>query len=67
MREQAVRLSFAKIEEFLEGPYPSAYKYSAWWDNESSRKGHRHSFAWLEAGFKMRVSLKNRVVEFNRT
>ncbi|MBR0724136.1 DUF7662 domain-containing protein [Bradyrhizobium manausense] len=68
VREPAVRLTFSEIEEILGRPLPaSAYKYSAWWDNEKSRPGHAHSFAWLDAGFKARVSMKKRTVEFNRT
>jgi len=69
MRGQAVRLTFSEIEEILGRPLPaSAYRFSAWWGNESSRKaGHTQAFAWLEAGFKAKVSLKLRAVEFNRT
>ncbi|WP_201760209.1 hypothetical protein [Bradyrhizobium sp. AC87j1] len=68
-RGQAVRLTFSEIEEILRRPLPaSAYRFSAWWGNESSRKaGHTQAFAWLKAGFKAKVSLKQRAVEFDRT
>ncbi|WP_426615753.1 DUF7662 domain-containing protein [Bradyrhizobium sp. McL0616] len=68
MRGQAVRLTFSEIEEILGRPLPaSASKFSAWWGNESSRKaGHTQAMAWLDAGFKARVSLKQRAVEFHR-
>lgn len=68
MRVQSIRLTFPEIEDILGRPLPaSAYKFSAWWGNESSRKaGHAQAMAWLTAGFKAKVSLKHRVVEFNR-
>ena len=68
IREQTVRLTFSEIEDLLGRPLPaSAYKFSAWWGNESSRKtGHTQSTAWLLAGFEARVSLKHRAVEFKR-
>jgi hypothetical protein len=66
MRGQTVRLTFLEIEDLLGRSLPaSAYKFSAWWGNESSRKaGHTQSMAWLDAGFAARVSLKQRSVEF---
>jgi hypothetical protein len=65
---QTVRLTFSEIEKILARPLPaSAYKFSAWWGNESSRKaGHVQAMAWLHAGFVARVSLKWRAVEFHR-
>jgi hypothetical protein len=65
---QTVRLAFSEIEALLGRPLPaSAYKFSAWWGNESSRKaGHTQTMAWLGAGFKAKVSLKQRTVEFHR-
>ncbi|WP_430641883.1 DUF7662 domain-containing protein [Bradyrhizobium nanningense] len=67
MGAQTIRLTFSEIEEILRRPLPpSAYKFSAWWGNESSRKGHTQSMAWLHAGFATRVSLKQRAVEFYR-
>lgn len=67
-REQTVRLTFSEIEDILGRPLPaSAYKFSAWWGNERSRKaGHTQAMAWLHAGFAARVSLKQRAVEFHR-
>lgn len=67
-RAQTIRLTFSEIEGILGRPLPpSAYKFSAWWGNESSRKaGHTQAMAWLQAGFTARVSLKQRAVEFHR-
>jgi hypothetical protein len=68
VRGQTVRLTFSEIEMLLGRPLPpSAYRFSAWWGNESSRKaGHTQAMAWLHAGFKARVSLKQRAVKFER-
>ncbi|MFB3164539.1 hypothetical protein ABLO26_24565 [Neobacillus sp. 179-J 1A1 HS] len=45
-------LSINEIEEILEFKLPaSAYKYSAWWANESEGT-HTHALAWLMAGWK---------------
>ncbi|MET4489739.1 hypothetical protein ABIA94_005326 [Bradyrhizobium sp. LA7.1] len=68
VRERTARFTFSEIEALLGRPLPaSAYKFSAWWGNESSRKaGHTQAMAWLHAGFKARVSLKQRAVEFDR-
>jgi hypothetical protein len=68
MGAQTVRLTFPEIEALLGRQLPaSAYKFSAWWGNESSRKaGHTQAIAWLNARLKARVSLKQRAVEFNR-
>lgn len=67
-KAQTIRLTFSEIEAILGRPLPpSAYKFSAWWGNESSRKaGHTRAMAWLQAGLTARVSLKQRAVEFNR-
>ena len=38
-KAQTIRLTFSEIEAILGRPLPpSAYKFSAWWGNESSRK-----------------------------
>jgi hypothetical protein len=68
LQERTIRLTFSEIEALLGRPLPaSASKFSAWWGNESSRKaGHTQAMAWLNAGFKARVSLKQRAVEFHR-
>ncbi|WIW47849.1 hypothetical protein ML401_06970 [Bradyrhizobium sp. 62B] len=64
---ETIRLSFSEIEDILRRPLPpSAYRFSAWWGNHTSRKGHTQSMAWLLAGFEARVSLKQRVAEFRR-
>jgi|tagenome__1003787_1003787.scaffolds.fasta_scaffold20293950_1 hypothetical protein len=68
VRQDAVRFTFDEVENILGRPLPaSASRFSSWWGNESSRKaGHAQAMAWLEAGFKARVSLRNRAVEFRR-
>jgi hypothetical protein len=55
-------LSINEIEEILEFKLPvSAYKYSAWWANESEGT-HIHARAWLMAGWKTaEVKLGNKV------
>jgi hypothetical protein len=65
---RSLRMSFSDVEEILGRPLPtSAYKFNAWWGNETSRKaGHSQAKAWLEAGFEAKVSLKRRLVEFHR-
>ncbi|WP_426615780.1 DUF7662 domain-containing protein [Bradyrhizobium sp. McL0616] len=68
VRERSARFTFSEIEAVLGRPLPpSAYKFTAWWGNEVARKaGHTQAFAWLDAGFKAKVSLKHRAVEFHR-
>ncbi|MEH7505815.1 hypothetical protein V7152_28325 [Neobacillus drentensis] len=45
-------LSFDEIEELLQFKLPtSAYKYSAWWANETEGT-HSHSRSWLLSGWK---------------
>ncbi|WP_430641853.1 DUF7662 domain-containing protein [Bradyrhizobium cajani] len=69
VQDRTVRLTFAEIEALLGRSLPaSAYRFTAWWGNETSRTvGHTQSRAWLLAGFHARVSLKLRVVEFERS
>ena len=61
-----VQLSFAEIEEIIEGELPnSARKHRAWWANDSA--GHSHSQLWLEAGWRASfVSLAEEKVTFTR-
>lgn len=65
---QTIRLTFSEVEEILGRALPpSAYKFSAWWGNESSRRaGHTQALAWLQPGFAAKVSLKQREVEFHK-
>lgn len=45
-----IELSYKSIETIIENVLPdSAYKYREWWANG----GHAHTYAWLEAGFKV--------------
>ncbi|RFU61258.1 DUF7662 domain-containing protein [Peribacillus glennii] len=47
-----ISLSFTEIEEILQFNLPkSAYKYGAWWSNETSGT-HSHARAWILAGWK---------------
>ena len=64
VRGRTARPIFSEIEVLLGRSLPPfAYKFSAWWGNESSRKaGH----TWLETGFKAKVSLRHQAVEFHR-
>ena len=69
VQKPTIQLSFSEIEEILGRPLPrSAYKFSAWWGNESSlRAGHSQARAWTDAGFKTGgVSLPRKTVEFHR-
>lgn len=66
-RGPIVRLTFAEIEEVLGRKLPaSARKFTSWWSNENVRAGHSQARAWLDAGFAVKVSLKNLTVEFER-
>jgi hypothetical protein len=50
-RAQTIRLTFSEIEEILgRSLTPSAYKFSAWWGNESSRKAGAHAGHGVAAG-----------------
>ena len=66
--EPHVRLTFVQIEEVLGRGLPvSAYKFSAWWSNESSLKvGNAQAKAWMNAGFRAYASIKSCTVEFRR-
>ena len=68
IRAQSIRLSFSEVEEIIGRPLPgSAYRFNAWWGNETSLKaGHSQANAWMRAGFEAKVSLKQRLVEFRR-
>ena len=46
--EKRVVLSYAEIEKIISAELPrSAYKYKAWWDNNS----HTQSRSWRAAGY----------------
>ncbi|WP_419887586.1 DUF7662 domain-containing protein [Neobacillus niacini] len=48
----SLTLSMNEMEDILEFKLPaSAYKYSAWWANESQGT-HSHARSWLMAGWK---------------
>lgn len=50
-RAQTIRLTFSEIEEILGRSLPpSAYKFSAWWGNESSHKAGAHAGHGVAAG-----------------
>jgi Bacterial antitoxin of type II TA system, VapB len=58
--------SFDQIEQILGRPLPqSAYKYNAWWDNDT--KSHSQRKGWRSAGWLMtKVDLAERKVRFVR-
>ena len=60
----AWRASFDEVEKVLGFTLPrSAYTDRSWWRNDTS--GHRHSRAWLDAGFWVEdVDMDGRVVTF---
>ena len=46
---------FSEIEEILGKQLPkSAFKYPAWWANESNIRSHVQKFAWKNAQWKTR-------------
>lgn len=48
----SLRMTFEEIESVLGDSLPkSAYKYPAWWAN--GEKAHKHSLAWVDAGWKV--------------
>lgn len=59
--------SFDEIEERLGAPLPkSAYKYPAWWANQSGA-GHSQTRGWKSAGWRTRdLDLERRRVRFER-
>jgi hypothetical protein len=61
-----VRLSFEEIEKIIGDPLPaSAYEHRAWWANDS--KGHPHSHAWLDVGWRTNyLNRTEKVVTFVR-
>lgn len=63
--EDLVRLSFAQIEDLIEGKLPaSARQDQPWWANERGAT-HVHARAWLVAGRRTtHVDLNAQTVEF---
>ena len=57
---QQIALSFVEIEKILSAKLPnSAYRYIAWWDNNS----HVQSKSWRDAGYKIdRIFLGDKVI-----
>lgn len=50
-RARVLSMTFADVEHVLGRRLPpSALRYSAWWANNA--RGHSHSRAWLEAGWR---------------
>ena len=60
--------SFADIEDTLGALLPSsAYKYQAWWANETQAGSHPQSHAWVIPGWKTTdLDLERRRVTFVR-
>lgn len=63
----SITLDFAEIEQELGFPLPSsAYRYNAWWANQSG-KGHAQPACWQDVGWKTRdVDLRRKTVSFER-
>lgn len=62
----SLRLTFSEIESILGKPLPrSAYTFTAWWST-LNRPGPQAK-AWMSAGYRVRVSMKHRIVEFYRS
>ena len=59
--------NFAEIEKILGFDLPeSAYKYPAWWENETDHN-HTHSRAWQAAGWQTSdVNLSAKKVTFTK-
>lgn len=61
-RKREVTLSFDDIENVIGGELPkSARMYAGWWDDS-----HSHSSAWINAGYKVKVDMKNKTVKFTK-
>jgi hypothetical protein len=59
-------LSFQELENILQFQLPkSAYKYGAWWSNESSGT-HSHAYSWLNSGWKTSRIILGESVDFIR-
>ena len=64
----SVVLSFSEIEGIIEASLPaSAYKYSAWWANETNPHArHVHCRAWITAGFHAQPHLNRQQATFTK-
>ncbi|WP_433994756.1 DUF7662 domain-containing protein [Bradyrhizobium canariense] len=63
---QSLRLTFSEIEAILGKPLPrSAYTFTAWWS--TLKRAGPQARAWISAGYRVRVSMKHRIVEFYRS
>ena len=64
-RPATVNLTFRQINDIVSGGLPSsAYRYQAWWSNETSGS-HVQARSWLDAGYRVRqVDLTARAVTF---
>ncbi len=60
--EATVELSFAELDELVQGLPPSARKHAAWWSNSTASQAHARS--WLDAGRRASPSFDRRVVRF---
>lgn len=57
-----VVMTFEELKEVLGFKLPpSASKHQAWWDEASQ---HTQAYAWLNAGYRARVNMKEKKVEF---
>lgn len=62
-----LRMTFEQLAAVVPGGLPpSAYRYRAWWANETDGR-HVHARAWISAGWLVAdVDLAGRVVTFGR-
>ena len=64
-RPAAVTLTFGQIDEIVPGGLPSsAFRYQAWWSNETSGS-HVQALSWQVGGYRVvQVDLAARTVTF---
>jgi hypothetical protein len=66
-QDDRIRLTFEQVAAAVPGGLPpSAYRYRAWWANESNGR-HVHAQAWTGAGWAVvNVDFTDRAVTFGR-
>jgi len=64
----SINISFVQISQIISLALPdSAYKYRAWWANQTDISNRSHARAWTNAGFKVvDVNLSAELVTFKR-
>ena len=60
-KQERITLGYSEIEDIISARLPtSAYKYTAWWDNNS----HVQSISWRKAGYSVDRVLLGESVTF---